>query len=533
MIYLFITLIILALLGYHSKHLFALIKFNSRTKGVVDTYVRMLVGCLILSIILILSADKVVDALQTLDENIESRAEVVVEFYEAKMESDDSGGNVESVIIFYYFLLGVLGIGAIFVGSSYKQRPLNEDDVDLSSFLKSHQSGDKLDRDEVRDKALAAIQNTSKSSVAITGGWGTGKSFVLAEMIKGLKKPQQTQSKNVVIYASFLGATTYNDILSMILEKIALEIERETGFNLYADLAKYGELISTIQPEYGILYKVMSTMLPRKSSSDIQRRISEVIEAFHIDLYVFLDDIERDVRAQYLVSILKIAKDLSQFNHLTVVTAFDKHMLSKVIGKMLTKDEQKWVMEGEAFLGGTKFFDDIIPLPSPTKERYTEVFLDEAQKLLGVHFNTEAATEQYGILHDHLYENDQDSIAPLSNIRSVYYARNIAKDYLEFTEKSLTHASFLENRSFIPLIFLLSLFKAISQVSPRTAKSPTVWESYEQQIQQGNYASQTKGFSDSLDGLGRLVAKINALVKVSEDRSELFISEFVSHESPV
>jgi Cdc6-like AAA superfamily ATPase len=385
-------------------------------------------------------------------------------------------------VVFIFLIIGILLRG-------HKILTI-EDDLELKNFLQKHTQRDRLDRSQIIKNITSELEDQihNSMSIAITGGWGTGKSYVIKKVIEEYNN--NNKDKNIVIYTSFLGTTNYNDFLTNIMDKIANEIEKRTFINVRASLHKYAQLVSTYEPaETKTILDIFKYSFSEPTINSIQEKINLIVGEFDLKLYIFIDDIERDPRMEVVIDMLKTCKDLLLFKSTKVVAAFDKKFLSRVIGFQITRNrlhdpkryDEYAEVEGEIFLGGNKFFQKTIGLPVITNRERTKIFTE--------------------MIRDQVYTKKQNnktfnlSPLPFKNVRTIIYAANLIDPLI-----TKIHNNELD----IKTVTLFSAFKSISEVnSMGNPQKPRAYERFKGKIEE-HFAQSEIAFLDDIKNANKI-----------------------------
>lgn len=174
---------------------------------------------------------------------------------------------------------------------------------------------------------LAETERNSKSAtgIAITGGWGTGKSWVLEHIKANLKakgeicidfKPWLYGEVDMarMFYKSLESQLKANGLHIEELKKAVTEIDND-------EMVGFGRAFLSL---FGVITRGGGR---EQTVEDIKSRLNEQ----NRPIYVFIDDCDRLAKKE-LLQVLSLIRNTGDFPGLTYVLAFDKDVVKEIIG---------------------------------------------------------------------------------------------------------------------------------------------------------------------------------------------------------
>lgn len=216
-------------------------------------------------------------------------------------------------------------------------------DISLSKIIylhasKSTQTGSYLidspitsiDKDELffgshilaLEKRIVEIPNTGSHSIAITGGWGTGKTSFLKLLEQKLKKQHQYEIMWFNPLKSSKSGSIQNDffdVLESTLSKYKLGFGRRIKY--------YKELIGAIDNKYvSFLVKLGSIQLEEE-----KQRINDIIKMIPRKIIIIIDDVDR-LKGDEIMQVFKLVSFNAEFDNVVFLIPLDKGNIIKALG---------------------------------------------------------------------------------------------------------------------------------------------------------------------------------------------------------
>ena len=158
--------------------------------------------------------------------------------------------------------------------------------------------------------------------LGIEGSWGSGKSFMLKLIEQNIKKEAIT-----IDFNPWKGNETKN-------------IFRDFFFTLSESLSKYDKSINNKLIRYytilsddnsgSIWYYLKNFLFNTQSLQGISKKINERLACLKQPIVIFIDDIDR-LQAEEIFDLLKLIRNISNFNNTTFVVAFDQEYLQNIL----------------------------------------------------------------------------------------------------------------------------------------------------------------------------------------------------------
>lgn len=240
------------------------------------------------------------------------------------------------------------------------------DDVSEIDFL-----GRKQLVQHLCDKLTSSEPNKNGAlGVAITGGWGTGKSWIMSQLSDLLKakggicidfKPWLYGETDIprLFYQKLDTELKSSNVEVEDLKKAVAEIEGD-------ELSGFGRAFLSI---FGIVTK-------RGGREQTVRNIKDELVKANRQIYIFIDDCDRLAHHE-LLQVLSLVRNSGDFPYLTYVMAFDKKIVENVIGEEF----------GLGYVG--KMFNLTIDLP-PISDSILSDYLQQAScDILGINVDKE------------------------------------------------------------------------------------------------------------------------------------------------
>jgi hypothetical protein len=192
--------------------------------------------------------------------------------------------------------------------------------------------------------------------VGVYGPWGEGKTSLLHMVEDELTRVREAETLWFNPWY-FRGQEAL--ILSFFAQLAAkLEVRLGTAADEFKRvLNKYGGVLSALPLSvYGVdPGKVMTAVGDRLKGSDLEAlkgRLETILDEKHIELVVFMDDIDRLDRTE-IHAVLKLVKLAAGFRHVTYVLSFDDDMVAAAVGEAYGGDTE----------AGRNFLEKIVQVP--------------------------------------------------------------------------------------------------------------------------------------------------------------------------
>ena len=206
--------------------------------------------------------------------------------------------------------------------------------------------------------------------VAITGGWGTGKSWIMSQLCESLK----AKGGICIDFKPWLYGET--DITRLFYQKLDTELKssnmkvedlKKAVAEIEGDeLSGFGRAILSL---FGIVTK-------RGGREQAVSNIKDELVKANRHIYIFIDDCDRLAHNELLL-VLSLVRNSGDFPYLTYIMAFDKGIVKNVIG----------VEFGLGYVG--KMFNLTIDLP-PISDSILSDYLQQAScDILGINVDKE------------------------------------------------------------------------------------------------------------------------------------------------
>jgi len=191
-----------------------------------------------------------------------------------------------------------------------------------SKELPEDKLGRKKFAEEIGKQILNLEQGNGSFCLGIEGSWGSGKSFMLNLI------DQNISGKAITInFNPWKGNETKN-------------IFRDFFFTLSESLSKYDKSINNKLIRYytvlsddnsgSIWYYLKNFLFNTQSLQGISEKINERLTCLKQPIVIFIDDIDR-LQADEIFDLLKLIRNISNFNNTIFVVAFDQEYLQNVL----------------------------------------------------------------------------------------------------------------------------------------------------------------------------------------------------------
>ncbi|MBR6088038.1 MAG: hypothetical protein IKP84_09175 [Prevotella sp.] len=168
--------------------------------------------------------------------------------------------------------------------------------------------------------------SSGATGIAISGGWGTGKSWVLEHIKKTLKGENQIcidfrpwlygeVDMTRLFYQTLGNQLMSNGVRIEELNRAVIEIDND-------ELVGFGRAVLSL---FGMVTK-------RDSRAETIATIKNKLAEENQQIFVFVDDIDRLAKKE-LLQVLSLIRNTGDFPNLTYILAFDKAVISDILEK--------------------------------------------------------------------------------------------------------------------------------------------------------------------------------------------------------
>lgn len=221
-------------------------------------------------------------------------------------------------------------------------------------------------------KRLTETQWSYKSAtgIAITGGWGTGKSWVLEHVKSKLEQLKETHHIICIDFKPWLYGETdmtklFYQTLECVLKSDGLKIEELRKIISEIDKDELGGFGRAFLSAIGFVTN-------NSGREKTIQKIKDKLKISNYRIYVFIDDCDRLAHKE-LLQVLSLIRNTGDFPGLTYIAAFDKEVVQRVIG---IENEM-----GLNYVG--KMFNLNIDLPPVNDEIIANYLFESASSFLG------------------------------------------------------------------------------------------------------------------------------------------------------
>lgn len=207
-------------------------------------------------------------------------------------------------------------------GGKEKSEILRFDDTDEEDFLGRSQLVSNIRKCITEDKGNAR----GATGVAITGGWGTGKSWLLSKLKSSLEQDNEIcLNFSPWLYGETDIARQYYKMLERGLKLHGVETE---------DLKRAVAEIDNDQLHgFGrFILSVFGIAMNGQGRENTVGQIKTNLEQTGRKVFVFIDDCDRLAKTE-LMQVLSLIRNTGDFPYLTYIMAFDKKVVGNIIGE--------------------------------------------------------------------------------------------------------------------------------------------------------------------------------------------------------
>lgn len=203
------------------------------------------------------------------------------------------------------------------------------------------------------------------TGIAITGGWGTGKSWVLNQVKRQLKKNEEV----CIDFKPWLYGETD------LTRAFYLTLERQLRLNDIR-VKELKQAVGEIDSEKSVglgkaFLSVVGIVTQSNGREKTVERIKKKLKGLNRPLFVFIDDVDRLAKNE-LLQVLSIIRNTGDFPNVAYLMAFDRKVVEEIIG-----DEM-----GINYVG--KMFNLSIDLPPMNDGVIAGFLFDAIQKKMNV-----------------------------------------------------------------------------------------------------------------------------------------------------
>lgn len=194
------------------------------------------------------------------------------------------------------------------------------DDIDEVDFL----GRNKLVEDLCQQLTETKRNRKSATGIAITGGWGTGKSWVLEHIKENLK----AKGEICIIFKPWLYGEV--DMARMFYRTLERQL-KANGLHIEELKKAVTEIDNDEMVGFGRAFLSLFGVITRgggreQTIGNIKSRLNEL----NRPIYIFIDDCDRLARKE-LLQVLSLLRNTGDFPGLTYVLAFDKDVVKGII----------------------------------------------------------------------------------------------------------------------------------------------------------------------------------------------------------
>jgi KAP-like P-loop domain-containing protein len=237
-----------------------------------------------------------------------------------------------------------------FVGRGATRLPEEVSGILESDFPVPEGGEDLLGRQPIVDGLVSTILLEQPAVIAVTGGYGEGKTSLLNLTVGELKKLDATEVPIVVRHSPWLAADSNSLVLSL-LNSIVAEIKAKFIVpGLGRDAARYARTLLSIVPKADRLKDLVSEPSQETRIAALTDRIARTRRS----VLVILDDLDR-MESGELEAVFKFLRGSDQLSNITFLCSLDKTEVALILKATRPyQDTDKFV---------EKFFSIQFPLP--------------------------------------------------------------------------------------------------------------------------------------------------------------------------
>jgi len=292
--------------------------------------------------------------------------------------------------------------------------PLAEDGADL------------LGRENTIRALVKLCTQDDPVSIALTGGYGDGKTSVLNLLIPHLKNAVPKSTRPIIVrFNPWLpsdSVTLVYSLLNSIVEQVTADYFVP---GLSATARSYARTLVGSIPYVKELKIVFDEPSQQEKLSALAKRVSSVGRR----ILVVLDDIDR-MQPEELETILKILKGSSELKNVSFLSSFDKSEVANILRSKRPHQDTRLFME--------KFFSSEVALPKVDREVLKKLFVAELNGvLLGILPGAQGVPKTL----DEIWE--WGGGAYFSNLRRIKQFRNYVANSLPAVSNEVDLSDFL------------------------------------------------------------------------------------------
>ena len=234
------------------------------------------------------------------------------------------------------------------------------DDVDEIDFLERGKLVEHICRHLKDNRGNRKVA----TGLAISGGWGTGKSWVLAH----IKKQFEAEGEICVDFRPWMYGDV--DITRLFYQTLGSQL-KANGFRVEELSQAVTEIDNDELVGFGrVFLSLFGVVTKRDSREHTINQIKTKLQENNRQIYIFIDDCDR-LQKNELLQVLSLVRNTGDFPNLTYILAFDKEIV-----KNLITDEQ-----GLSYVG--KMINLPIELPPITDETISDYLMRAVKDITG------------------------------------------------------------------------------------------------------------------------------------------------------
>jgi predicted KAP-like P-loop ATPase len=251
-------------------------------------------------------------------------------------------------------------IGDLIARTPY--RPSHSPERVVESDLPVGERGeDLLGRQEIVEGLVSTILLEQPTIIALTGGYGDGKTSLLNLTVGELRKLRDDDLPIIVRFSPWLAGESNSLVLSL-LNSIVAEIKRRFVVpGLGRDALRYARTL------LGVIPKVerLRDFIVEPSQEQQINALTEHISRIHCRVLVVMDDLDR-MGAEELETVFKILRGSDKLSNITFLCSFDKAEVASILRSSRPQQDTGKFIE--------KFFQVQFALPKLDSEQRLELF---------------------------------------------------------------------------------------------------------------------------------------------------------------